>query len=322
MDTTTILLVVIFACAGAWFVYSLFDTRDKEIRDRLDRLGSMTDSPDSGGSGQEAVFNEELEKPFAERVIMPGIRAISKIVQDKTSSDYMATLQKQLASAGYPGDLRPQEFLTIQIVVLGSSLALAAFFSSSLLKAKGSDMIVHLAAGAIFGFLMPRMFLSRRIQERQKAIQLGLADLLDLLTVSVEAGLGFDAGIAKCIEKLEGALSDEFRTILREIRVGKARKQALRDAADRMQVHDIDVFFSALIQAEQLGVSLAKILRVQSDQLRLKRRQRAEEKAQKAPIKMMFPMVLFIFPTIFIVLMGPAVLQAFQIFAANPNTLK
>lgn len=319
MGDASVILLVVFAVAGAWLVYSLFDTRDKEIRDRLERLGTLTEE---ASSTPESGFNEELEKPFAERVIMPIIRAISKLVQQRTSSDYMATLQKQLAAAGYPGDLRPQEFVTIQGIVFGVCVVVAFSFSRYVMKSNPSDMVIHLAAGAILGFLIPRYMLQKRIGERQKQIQLQLPDLLDLLTVSVEAGLGFDAGIAKCIEKMEGPLCDEFRTILREVRVGKARKQALRDAAERMQVHDVDTFFSSLIQAEQLGVSLAKVLRVQSDQLRLKRRQRAEEQAQKAPIKMMFPMVLFIFPTIFIVLMGPAVLQAFQIFKANPNVGK
>ena len=312
------ILVVIVGAIGAWALYSLLDTRDQEVRDRLERLGTLTQS---GGTEKAATgFNEELEKPFAERMLLPILRFFSKRVQKNTSTDTISNLQKQLAMAGYPGGLRPQDFIAIQVLFFVMCTALSTTYATKFLKEPNASLQIQIIAiGAILGFLGPRYFLTSKISKRQHLIQLQLPDLLDLLTVSVEAGLGFDAGISKCIEKMEGPLSEECRTILREVRVGKARKQALRDAAERIKVHDVDVFFSAIIQAEQLGVSLAKVLRVQSDQLRLKRRQRAEETAQKAPIKMMFPLVMFIFPTIFIVLMGPAILQALAIVNSNPN---
>ena len=317
-----VVLVAIVGAVGAWALYSLLDTRDKEVRDRLERLGTLTQSSSEGGKNSTG-FNEELEKPFSERVLLPVLRIFSKLVQKRASGDYLTNLQKQLAMAGYPGGLRPQDFLAIHVTFFVAVASATTFFATKVMKDPKPDLMMEIiASGAIFGFLMPRLFLARRISARQHQIQLQLPDLLDLLTVSVEAGLGFDAGVSKCIEKMAGPLSEECRTVLREVRVGKARKQALRDAADRIKVHDVDVFFSAIIQAEQLGVSLAKVLRVQSDQLRLKRRQRAEETAQKAPIKMMFPLVLFIFPTIFIVLMGPAILQALAIVAADPNLSK
>lgn len=315
-----VILVAIVGAIGAWALYSLLDTRDKEVRDRLERLGTLTQSTNEKSG---PVYNEDLDKPFTERVLMPVLRIFSKQVQKRASGDMMSNLQKQLAMAGYPGGLRPQDFLAIHVTFLVAVTALATFIATRTLKEPNPTLMAEIVGiGAIVGFLFPRLFLARRISGRQHIIQLQLPDLLDLLTVSVEAGLGFDAGISKCIEKMQGPLSEECRTILREVRVGKARKQALRDAAERINVHDVHVFFSAIIQAEQLGVSLAKVLRVQSDQLRLKRRQRAEETAQKAPIKMMFPLVLFIFPTIFIVLMGPAILQALAIIAADPNLSK
>ena len=313
------ILVAVVAIIGAWALYSLLDTRDQEVRDRLERLGTLTQS----GSGPEKPaqgFNEDLEKPFAERILMPVLRIFSKRVQKSASADTISNLQKQLAMAGYPGGLRPQDFIAIHVTFFIACAASAIALATRVIKEPNPTLQMEIILiGAIFGFLGPRLFLTRRISARQHLIQLQLPDLLDLLTVSVEAGLGFDAGVSKCIEKMEGPLSEECRTILREVRVGKARKQALRDAAERIKVHDVDVFFSAIIQAEQLGVSLAKVLRVQSDQLRLKRRQRAEETAQKAPIKMMFPLVMFIFPTIFIVLMGPAILQALNIVSNDPN---
>jgi tight adherence protein C len=308
VDVSAFIIIVVGA-VGAWALYSFLDTRDKEVRDRLERLGDLTKGPEK----ERVSVNEELEKPFSERVILPVLRIFSSVLQKRASGDMLSNLQKQLAMAGHPGNLRPQDFLFIQGAWFVIALGAAAYFSFKVMKATPQDAMVHLFAGAIVGYLVPRYYLQSRISKRQHLIQLQLPDLLDLLTVSVEAGLGFDAGIQKCTDKMEGPLSEECRTVLREVRVGKARKQALRDAADRIKVHDVDVFFSAIIQAEQLGVSLAKVLRVQSDGLRLKRRQRAEETAQKAPIKMMFPLVLFIFPTIFIVLMGPAILQALHI---------
>jgi tight adherence protein C len=136
-----------------------------------------------------------------------------------------------------------------------------------------------------------------------------LPDVLDLLTVSVEAGLGFDQAVVKVIEKFKGPLAEEFHRTLQEVRMNKPRREALRALADRVGIDDLTAFIAALIQADQLGVSIAKVLRIQSDQMRIKRRQRAEEQAQKASIKMLFPLIFFIFPAMFIVLLGPAVLS-------------
>ncbi|MBI4860128.1 MAG: type II secretion system F family protein, partial [Candidatus Riflebacteria bacterium] len=246
------IIIAVLGVIGAWAAYSFLDTRDTEVRDRLERLGTLTQAtPDKPAQ----VFNEELEKPFAERIIMPVVRGLSKLVQKRASGDTMSSLQKQLAMAGYPGGLRPQDFLTIQVGFFLFCVGLGILFTVKVVKATNvNDALQWVAASVIAGILGPRMWLQRKIAHRQHRIQLSLPDLLDLLTVSVEAGLGFDAGISKCIEKMEGPLSEECKTILREVRVGKARKQALRDAAERIKVHDVDVFFSAIIQAEQLGV--------------------------------------------------------------------
>jgi tight adherence protein C len=152
------------------------------------------------------------------------------------------------------------------------------------------------------------MWLSRRIKKRQKQILLAVPDTLDLLTISVKAGLSFDGALSKVIEKVFGPLSDEFRRALAEIRVGKVRRDALRDIVSRTDVPALTNFIGAIVQAEQLGVPIAKVLQVQSEQLRIERRQRAEEAAAKAPIKMLFPLVGCIFPSMFIVILGPAVI--------------
>jgi tight adherence protein C len=162
------------------------------------------------------------------------------------------------------------------------------------------------------GFAMPQMLLTSKIQRRQNEIRKAMPDALDLLAICVEAGLGFEAALQKVCEKWENELSLAFARVLREIQLGKLRKEALRDMADRIGLTELTSFTAAVIQSEQLGVSLAKILRIQSDQMRIRRRQIAEEKAHKAPVKMLIPMALLIFPTIMIVLLTPAVLRLMQ----------
>jgi len=157
-----------------------------------------------------------------------------------------------------------------------------------------------------FGFFMPTIWLGSRIRSRQDAIIKALPDALDLLTICVEAGLGFDAAMTKVTDKWDDPLALEFGRVGQEMALGKLRREALRDMANRMDVSDVSTFIAAVIQADQLGVSMAKVLRIQSEQMRLRRRQRAEEKAHQAPIKMLFPMAFLIFPALFIVLLGPA----------------
>ncbi len=171
----------------------------------------------------------------------------------------------------------------------------------------GVNFLMVIAAAGI-GFMAPEFWLGGRIKKRQKAVLLSIPDALDLLTISVRAGLGFDGALAKVVEKLKGPLTEEFRRALAEIRVGKARRDALRDIVPRTEVPALTNFIGAVIQAEQLGVSISKVLQVQSEQLRIERRQRAEEMAAKAPIKMLFPLVGCIFPSLFIIILGPAII--------------
>jgi tight adherence protein C len=164
------------------------------------------------------------------------------------------------------------------------------------------------AGAALLGFYLPMMFLQSKIKRRQDVIIKAMPDALDLLTVCVEAGLGFDQAMSKVSEKWENELSLAFERVIQEVRLGKLRREALRDMADRMDIPDMTSFVAAIIQADQLGVSMGKVLRIQSDQMRVKRRQRAEKKAHEAPVKMLIPMAFLIFPSIYIVLLGPAAL--------------
>ena len=227
-----------------------------------------------------------------------------------TSTSFTQTTEKRLALAGNPGDLRVADWLGIKAVgaILGAILFGVLFLVLGLLKLPLPIQVVMVVIGLFFGYTLPEFWLGGRVRARQHAILLQIPDALDLLTISVRAGLGFDGALGKVVEKLKGPLTDEFRRALAEIRVGKARRDALRDIVPRTEVPALTNFIGAIIQAEQLGVSISKVLQVQSEQLRIERRQRAEEMAAKAPIKMLFPLVGCIFPSLFIVILGPAII--------------
>ncbi|MFL5716402.1 MAG: type II secretion system F family protein [Chloroflexota bacterium] len=271
------------------------------VQARLTQLGSM----------QAKNLEElELQAPFIERTLRPLVARLSQTSNRVASSSVRATTEKRLALAGNPGDMRVADWLGIKVVgaIIG---AILFFFLFAIVGVLGFPFLIGVLMsliGGIFGYIAPEFWLGRKVKARQKAILLMIPDALDLLTISVRAGLGFDAALGKVVEKLQGPLSDEFRRALAEVRVGKARRDALRDIVPRTDVAPLTNFIGAIIQAEQLGVSISKVLQVQSEQLRIERRQRAEEQAAKAPIKMLFPLVGCIFPSLFIVILGPAII--------------
>jgi tight adherence protein C len=224
-----------------------------------------------------------------------------------TSASSTGVAEKRLAMAGNPGDLKLTDWMGVKMLV-GISLGLLMFLVFGVLSGGFFQGILFGLVGIGVGYLVPEFWLGNRIKGRQKLILKMIPDTLDLLTISVRAGLGFDAALAKVVEKLPGPLTDEFRRALAEVRVGKARRDALRDMVPRTNVQPLSNFIGAIIQAETLGVSISKVLQVQSEQLRIERRQRAEEMAAKAPIKMLFPLVGCIFPALFIVILGPAII--------------
>jgi tight adherence protein C len=253
----------------------------------------------------------ELQQPFLERTLRPLATRLSRTVGRVTSTSFTERTEKRLALAGNPGDLRVADWLGIKAIV---AIALTGLFFL-LFGVLGGNLLTGLGlaiAGGGIGYIFPEFWLSGRVRARQKAILLQIPDALDLLTISVRAGLGFDAALGKVVEKLEGPLPNEFRRALAEIRVGKSRRDSLRDIVPRTEVQPLTNFIGAIIQAEQLGVSISKVLQVQSEQLRIERRQRAEEQAAKAPIKMLFPLVGCIFPSLFIVILGPAIILIIQ----------
>jgi len=271
------------------------------VQARLTQLGSM----------QAKNLEElELQQPFMERTLRPLANRLSGSVSRVTSSSFSDRTEKRLALAGNPGDMRVADWLGIKAIgaIVGAILFFVLFVIVGVLGLPLLIGFVMVGVGGLFGYTAPEFWLGRRIRARQHAILLMIPDALDLLTISVRAGLGFDAALGKVVEKLQGPLSDEFRRALAEVRVGKARREALRDIVPRTEVVPLTNFIGAIIQAEQLGVSISKVLQVQSEQLRIERRQRAEEMAAKAPIKMLFPLVGCIFPSLFIVILGPAII--------------
>jgi tight adherence protein C len=250
----------------------------------------------------------ELSLSFAQRVLVPIVQKGAGLVTRLTPANMLEATHHKLEVAGRPGRLGAPEFIAIRFIaaaVLGG-LTFFLFLRASGRAARFRFLFPPLMT--VFGFFLPVIWLGSKTSSRQDDIVKALPDALDLLTVCVEAGLGFDAAMAKLTEKWDDELALEFGRVLQEIQLGKLRRVALRDMSDRMEVPDVTTFVAAVVQAEQLGVSMAKVLRIQSDQMRMKRRQRAEEKAHQAGIKMLIPMVVFIIPSLFIILLGPAVL--------------
>ncbi|HHY06822.1 MAG TPA: type II secretion system F family protein [Clostridia bacterium] len=267
-------------------------------------------------AAQNKLEEDELSKPFGERVIRPLLVKISRVLDRVIPVKSRVKLQRELQFAGEPWNLQPHEFQAMQYGMI-FFLTLGGWF---LTLSMGKTVVVQLFmafSGGLLGVLMGKFYLTARIKQRQTAIQKELPDVLDLLTVSVDAGLGFDAALMRVVEKFSGELSKELRKTLQEMQMGKTREEALKDLGERTGVEDLLTFISSMIQADQLGVSISKVIRTQAEQVRLKKRQRIEEKAMQAPIKMLFPLVFFIFPSIFIVLLGPAVLRITKIFGGG-----
>jgi len=249
----------------------------------------------------------ELEQPFVERVILPALQAVAQFVIRFTPAANIQNIQEMLNLAGNPGGIEAPVFWASQIIAaLGIGGLLMTVFLVGTWRPDWWMAILIVAGGFMIGYFLPRMLLQSRIRTRQDNIRKAMPDALDLLTICVEAGLGFDSAMSKVNEEWENELSHAFGRVIQEIRLGKLRKDALRDMAERVGIPEMTSFVAAIVQSEQLGVSMARVLRIQADQMRMKRRQRAEEQARRAPVIMMIPLVFLIFPAILIVLLGPA----------------
>jgi len=300
-----IILIIVLAAGGA-ITLVIVGMRSSSGEDPLQaRLAEYA------ARGETASLEEiELSQPITERIIYPLARHLGEIAVRFTPQNALQSTAKRLELAGNPRGLEPTSFWAFRFIAAVLIGGLMFFLMTIGLKnlSWGNKLLI-VTGGLAFGFYMPELFLTSKIQRRQKDVRKAMPDALDLLTICVEAGLGFDGAMQKVYEKWDNELGRAFGRVLREIQLGKLRREALRDMADRLGVAEMTSFIAAVIQSEQLGVSMAKVLRIQSDQMRVKRRQLAEEEAHKAPIKMLIPLAILIFPSICIVLMTPAFLM-------------
>ena len=294
------LLLAVAASVGVLLiVFAVLGTRPMDpVQARLSQLGSMH---------ARTLEEIELQQPVFERTLRPVLLRLAGTAQRLASPQRVSRTEQRLTMAGNPGNLRTIDFLALKLLMFGVVGAGACLVGMALGGGLPFAVIAGVALGGL-GFFLPELWLSGRIKDRQRQILLAVPDTLDLLTISVRAGLSFDGALSKVVEKTVGPLADEFRRALAEVRVGRTRRDALRDMVERTNVPALTNFIGAIIQAEQLGVSRSKVLQIQSEQLRIERRQRAEEMAAKAPIKMLFPLVGCIFPSIFIVLLAPPII--------------
>jgi tight adherence protein C len=264
-----------------------------------ERLNSFTE-------GTLTLEELELQLPFRERVLAPMMKALLNTLGKASVGKSAEKVKRNLELAGNPNGLTPAMFVGMRMGLMGVLFAL--FFGlTSLGGMTLMNRLMYTMIGAALGYMLPGMWLGRKIKARKYGILKSMPDALDLLTISVEAGLGFDLAIQRVIDKWNNELSREFNRVISDTRLGIPRRDAMKAMALRCDVEDLSNFVSALIQAEQLGVSIGKILKVQSEQMRIRRRQRAEELANAAPLKMLFPMAFLIFPSILVIILGPAV---------------
>jgi tight adherence protein C len=267
------------------------------------------------GRAPATLAEVEMSLPLFDRVMRPFLDKIGNRLSRNAAQGGTDALQEKLNLAGRPLGLNASGFLALRLLFM--MLFTAIGFALALFGALTMPLFAAVPAGGlILGYLAPQMVVARRIKKRQKEILLALPSALDLLTISVEAGLSFDAALTRVVEKYNNAFSRELSIMLNEVRLGRPRLEALDDVGRRCKVEELSNFIQAIIQSEQLGVGVANVLRIQSEEIRRKRRQRAEEQGQKAPLKMLFPMVGCIFPTLFIVLLGPAVIEVAHQFGS------
>jgi len=263
--------------------------------------------------GRRSVSRDDaMSQPFAERALAPAVLAMGRLANRYTPVGYLENVQKKLIYGGNPGNVDATSYVLIK-VLLGLAGIAAAWF----LRDFGDGMVrlLILFGPPLLGFFGPDAWLQRHIDERKNAMQKALPDTLDLLVISVEAGLGFDSALARVVQTVPGPLSEEFFRMLQETRVGVSRRDAMRHLMERTDLEELRSFLLAMMQAEAFGVTIARVLRVQADEMRVKRRQRAQEKAFAAPVKLVFPLVFCIFPSLFIVLLGPAAIQISEAFS-------
>ncbi len=287
-------------------------------QDQYDPLMARLEEATQRGDVVTSLEQIEMQQPFTQRVLVPILQRIGELSSGFTPQKVLEDTTRKLEIAGNPGRIDAATFLASRFVVaifFGGIILLVGLFSPN--KWPLAQTLLVALLFTVIGFFFPQLWLQSRINARQKEIRKAMPDALDLLTICVEAGLGFEAAMSKVSEKWQNQLSLALLRAIREIQLGKARRDAMRDMADRIGISEMTSFVAAIIQSEILGVSLAKVLRIQSDQMRVRRRQLAEEQAHQAPVKMILPLAFLIFPSIFIILLTPAGIQIMKAFGGT-----
>src|SRR5829696_1446723 len=294
------MISLVIAAAVGVLVYVLASSsiEKADVRESLRRLE---------GYQIQDVRDQEMLAPMSERVVAPLLDGLTGIATRFTPKGYGEKVAQKLVHAGNPPNYKVDKILVVKLVGLVSIVAWIPLFL--MIGFQGMVYLVAVLVAWGCAFIYPDVVLNRMVEDREKEISRKLPDILDLLVISVEAGLGFEQALDRTCTAVPGALSDEFRRMLHEIRIGSSRADALRAMADRTSVPELRGFILAMLQADTFGVSISRLLRSQADEMRIKRRLMAQEKAQKAPVKMLFPLVFCIFPSIFVVILGPAMIN-------------
>jgi tight adherence protein C len=300
-----LLLILAISClVGAVLVVGEVVAAPGQERMRSIRLAA--------GYGKRFYGDAMNGESFRERVLLPARQRLGSLVlrlSPKTTTDAVAT---RLMRAGLARSITPMGFLAAKAVSAVSGVVGGVLLGAA--SSGGATTLLFAVGGGLLGYLLPDTFITMKTKSRRERISADLPNALDLLAVSVEAGLGFDAAVARLCERVDGPLGEELRLLLQEMRIGESREKALKKLAARTDVPAVASFVRAMVQADQLGMSIGRILRVQANDARLKRQAAAEERAMKAPVKMLIPMVLFIFPAMFLVILGPALINLFELF--------
>ncbi len=300
---------MVFAVLTAWavfFIWQAFAPKrpSQQMEDRLD--GYL--------KSQTMIEGGDMDRPFVQRVVLPPLRKSLRLFGRLLPSRNLASLQAMLMQAGNPGRLSALDFTGLRMLLalaLGAPVFLLG--SQALGAAKGAGLALMVA---LLGYLVPIYWLRSRIKSRRNEIQRALPDALDMMTIGVEAGLAFESALLRVGDQWDNALTHEFMRAVAEMRLGATRGEALQRMAERCDVRELTTFVAIVVQSSQLGVSIASVLHNQADTMRVKRRQRAEEQAQQAAVKMVFPLILFIFPALMVILLGPAIPTMIDVFSS------
>ena len=306
LPTVIVAVVALFSASG---VFLLVLASGQRLDDRVAVRSALRTATEIVPAVSVNSLDEEKQGSFLERVLIPALDRTGRMGLRFTPSGYLAKARRRMVLAGHPQPEEFDRFMAVRVVTLG--LIPVCIILAALLPLGKAAVIAVLLPPLLLG-LGPEVSLNRKVEARQEEIRRQLTDLSDLLTISVEAGLGFEQALSRTVVSMPGPLSDEFTRMLGETRVGASRREAFERVGERTDVEELRSFLRALIQAETFGISIVQLLRSQSEEMRVGRRQRAQEKAQKAPVKMLFPLVFCILPALFVVVIGPAAIEIYR----------